>query len=156
MSDAVSNWWSMTELRKIGACALSKWVLTVARNLHEQFIIRLVKQWQYQTMLDNLTWERDSAQIQACGKGLVMMTRIVSTNTHNVFLVSWASWKAMTRMASHMRAVQLKVMLLGSTAGHMQREHTAVLALFTTWKGVKLIRTPPYRASGPPPTRPGP
>ena len=65
MSDAVSNWWSMTELRKIGACALSKWVLTVARNLHEQFIIRLVKQWQYQTMLDNLTWERDSAQIQA-------------------------------------------------------------------------------------------
>ena len=47
----------------------------------------------------------------------------------------------MTRMASHMRAVQLKVMLLGSTAGHMQREHTAVLALFTTWKGVTMRAT---------------
>jgi len=137
-SDAVSNWWYVTDLRKVGACALTKWLVTVIRNFHKQFLIELVKQWRYLTTFDNLTWQRNSVQTQACGKGLVMMMRIVKTNTHNVFLQSWGAWKAITRMASHMRAVKLKVMLLGSTAGHMQREYTGVLAFFTTWKGVTM------------------
>jgi len=130
---------------KLGTLGATKWLTDTIKSLRRCFLVECVRNWSVRGKTAALVAERDKAQDVACGKGLVMMARIVKTNTHQVFLFIWNKWKSVAKVSRHVKQVSLKVMLFGIQAGNAQRKHTGALYGFTVWKS-SIVNAVKHRA----------
>jgi len=137
LAPVVHSWREKAALRRLGTAAQTQWLVSVAILFRKRTYHRLVAQWYGNTRVAQVAAERDITREQACGKGLVMMRRIVHVNLFRNKILMWGGWKAVACMAGHVKKVLLKTLLLGSVAGRMQRGHASVITSFVKWKAVR-------------------